>query len=184
MKFIGLRGVWTHTDMHACKHTRTQAAWQPTAGPELHYWWRWLINLWKWLSHMPDLFFFFNQHNFFPLLYHRGETTDQSRLSATWQRGKSERVIEKVSRPHGAVSVACLSIGRHWWTVEAEKAPHTHMPSHYRGLKHFLVVPHRGTGSARFRWDLSVWNNVLWEACSWMEHGQFVTVYQHHLLRH
>lgn len=55
MKFIRLRGVWTHTCAHACKHT--QAAWRPTAGPGLNYWWRWLINLWKWLSHMPDLFF-------------------------------------------------------------------------------------------------------------------------------
>lgn len=54
--------------------------------------------------------------------YHGGdETTDQSRLSAAWQRRKSEGVIEEVSWPCGAVSVACLSGGRHWWTVEAER---------------------------------------------------------------
>lgn len=59
--------LWSSSGCDGCKHTltrmhaNTHVAWQPTAGPGLQYWWRWLINLWKWLSHMPDLpFFFFN----------------------------------------------------------------------------------------------------------------------------
>lgn len=51
--------TYSHVCMQTHLYTRahTRAAWRPTVWQGLHYWWRWLINLWKWLSHMADLFF-------------------------------------------------------------------------------------------------------------------------------
>lgn len=73
--------------------------------------------------------------------YHGGdETTDQSRLSAAWQRRKSEGVIEEVSWPCGAVSVACLSGGRHWWTVEAERERERELNTHSLSHTHTCQV--------------------------------------------
>lgn len=121
---------------------------------------------------MPNPFFF-TQHNFFPLLYRRGETTDQSLLSATWQRGKSEGVIEKVSWPRGAVSVACLSGGRHWWTVE-QRAPHTHTHTCQvitGGWNASVVSLRRWCGVvllfAGLYQYITAYNNMLWGEYSW-----------------
>lgn len=181
--------LWSSSGCEECEHTltrmhaNTQAAWQPTAGPRLYYWWRWLIKLWNWLSHMPpssssstssslSSLVFWVKHNFFLFLYCRGETEDQSWLSATWQKGKSKGVIEKVSWPCGAVSVACLSGGGHWWTVEGESLAHALIHTHAKSLQEteafpcffFSPLPHRGTGSAAVCWPLSVYNNMLWGA--------------------
>lgn len=163
MKFTGLQGVWAY--IHTCARKDTYIHMRSIRWPMLGlcYWWRWLINvLRRWMPHTNT----HTERRATSFFYHGGdETTDQSRLSAAWQRRKSEGVIEEVSWPCGAVSVACLSGGRHWWTVETERErescthtlshTHTYMPSHYRGLKSFPYVSNSRMGFCQYQYHVT-----------------------------
>lgn len=122
MKFIALREARVHSwrTRTSCKTTNSTAALLMT-----------MINkpLEVVVTQSRHSCFYSNTTSLF---YCCGETTDQSRLSVAWQTGKSEKVIEEVSRPRGAVSVARLSDWRHWWTVKVEREL---LPGHYEQLK-------------------------------------------------
>lgn len=162
MKFTGLQGVRAYIHTCAQTHVHTHAKYKMTNVRAVLL--MKMINkvLRRWMPHTNT----HTERRATSFFYHGGdETTDQSRLSAAWQRRKSEGVIEEVSWPCGAVSVACLSGGRHWWTVEAEREreraahtlslTHTYMPSHYRGLKSFPYVSNSRMGFCQYQYHVT-----------------------------
>ena len=137
-----------------CK--RTRAIGRPAAA--LHYWWRWLINLWKWLSRKPDLLIFL-QHNFFPLPLWRNNRsimpfcclTDREKWGSDWRGFPASRCCVSGLSVQRETLMDCRS---------GEREQRAHMPSHYRRMK--CCCFSQEDGAVKPFVGISVCNTTLW----------------------